>query len=179
MHIVIVCGTNRTGALSQKLADIAAADYKALGHDVDLLSMADLPADIMSGDAYKTPSAELTACVQRFTKADGVVFIIPEYNGSYPGVLKLFVDMLPYPEGFDCRPCAFIGLAAGQYKSLRAVEHFQQVCGYRNAHQFHRRVFIGDSYTQFAKDGSLTDNELAERLQQQAAGFVEFIGNIK
>ena len=127
MHLVVVCGTNRAGALSRLLAQEVASAYTQDGHSVDLLDMAELPVSVLQPTAYKEPHADVTALVQRFLKSDGAVFVIPEYNGSYPGVLKLFVDMLPYPEGFEKRPCAFIGLAAGQFKSLRAVEHFQQV----------------------------------------------------
>ena len=178
MHIVVVCGTNREGALSRLLATEVAESYKQRDHEVDLLDMKELPPQILAGTAYKEPDAAVTALVERFLKADGVVFVVPEYNGSYPGVLKLFVDMLPYPEGFDSRPCAFIGLAAGQFKGLRAVEHFQQVAGYRNAHIFPRRLFIGDSYKQFV-DGKLADDELTSRLKEQAEKFVEFIDCVK
>jgi NAD(P)H-dependent FMN reductase len=86
--------------------------------------------------------------------------------------------MLPYPEGFDSRPCAFIGLAAGQFQGLRAVEHFQQVAAYRHAHLFPRRLFIGDSYKQFI-DGKLADDKLNTRLQEQATGFLEFVKRIR
>ena len=179
MHIVVVCGTNRTGALSRTLSQRAAEAYTALGHSVDLLDMADAPADMISGDSYKNQSDAVKEFVGRFLKSDGVVFVVPEYNGSYPGILKLFVDMLPFPEGFDNRPCAFIGLAAGQFKSLRAVEHFQQVAGYRNAYQYPRRLFIGESFKQFDEDGQLVDGDLADRLKQQAEGFAAFASAVK
>ena len=178
MHIVVVCGTNRTGALSRLLATEVAETYRNLDTSVDLLDMAELPQSVLSGDSYKSPSPEVTEFVARFLKADGVVFVVPEYNGSFPGVLKLFVDMLPYPEGFDSRPCAFIGLAAGQFKGLRAVEHFQGVAGYRNAHMYPRRLFIGDSFSQFV-DGKLSDDELTDRLAKQATGFADFVKAIK
>ena len=174
MHIVVVCGTNREGALSRLLATEAVETYRQRGQEVDLLDMNELPAEVLSPAAYKEQPANVTAFVARFLKADGVVFVVPEYNGSYPGVLKLFVDMLPYPEGFENRPCAFIGLAAGQFKSLRAVEHFQQVAGYRNAYLYPRRLFIGDSFKQFV-DGKLADDKLSERLHGQAEGFLKFI----
>lgn len=178
MNIVVVCGTNRDGALSRLLATEVAESYRQRGETVDLLDMAELPPDVLLGSAYKEQPANVKSLVDRFLASDGVVFIIPEYNGSYPGVLKMFADMLPYPEGFDSRPCAFIGLAAGQFKGLRAVEHFQQVAGYRNAHVFPRRLFIGDSFTQFV-DGKLSDDELTKRLHGQAEGFLDFIKKIK
>ena len=181
MKITVVCATNRDGSLSRMLAKQAATCYEQLdGVEVDLLDMNELGAEFLEPKAYKEPSEAVTAIVQRFLACDGACFVVPEYNGSYPGILKLFVDMLPYPEGFDQRPCAFIGLAAGQFKGLRAVEHFQQVAGYRNAIQYPRRLFIGDSYKQFDfESGSLKDEELAGRLQQQAEGFVDFIKAVK
>jgi NAD(P)H-dependent FMN reductase len=178
MHIVVIPGTNRKSSLSRNLADLAAADYRALGHDVDLLEL-NLGPEFLEPEAYKQPKPAVTAMVGRFLAADGVVFVIPEYNGSFPGILKLFVDMLPYPQGFDKRPCAFIGLSAGQFQSLRAVEHFQGVAGYRHAFIYPQRVFIGDSFKQFDAGGKLLDAKLAERLKAQAEGFVKFVSALK
>jgi NAD(P)H-dependent FMN reductase len=173
MHFVIVCGTNREGALSRPLAQEVATAYRDLGESVDLLDMRELPPEILSPAAYKATPASVQPLVERFLRADGVVFIVPEYNGSFPGVLKLFLDMLPYPEGFDGRPCAFIGISAGQFMSLRAVEHLQQVAGYRHAYVFPKRLFIGDSFKQFI-DGKLANDELTKRLRDQAAGFAKY-----
>ena len=178
MHIVVVCGTNRDGALSRLLATEVSESYRQRDQSVDLLDMNELPPEALLPTAYKEQAEPVKKLVDRFLASDGAVFVIPEYNGSYPGVIKLFVDMLPYPEGFDSRPCAFIGLAAGQFKSLRAVEHFQQVAGYRNAYMYPRRIFIGDSFKQFV-DGKLSDDELSKRLHAQADGFIQFIQSIK
>jgi len=177
MHIVVIPGTNRVGSQSVLLARHVVNDYEGLGHSVDLLTL-DLEADYLNGSAYKEPTPAISARVERFLKADGVVFVVPEYNGSYPGILKLYLDTLPYPQGFDRRPCAFIGLAAGQFKGLRAVEHLQGVAGYRNALMYPNRVFIGEAWKQFTPDGTLGDPELAKRLRAQAEGFLTFITGI-
>ena len=175
MKIAIVIGTNRSGSLSSRLAAIVAEQHRSLGAEVDLMDLSEiLSPDFLSPSAYKEPSAAIVAATDRIITADGVVFVVPEYNGSYPGALKLFVDMLPYPAGFDKRPCAFIGLAAGQFASLRAVEHFQQVAGYRNAYQYPRRVLIAGSFQQFDADG-LKDADLVKRLDEQSAGFQEYV----
>ena len=177
MNIVVVCGTNREGALSRLLAAEVAESYRQRGQTVDVLDMNELPAEALLPTAYKEQPESVTKLVDRFLASDGVVFVVPEYNGSYPGVLKLFIDMLPYPAGFDSRPSAFVGIAAGQFKSLRAVEHFQQVAGYRNAYIYPRRIFIGDSFKQFV-DGKLADDELGKRLHKQAEGFLKFIESV-
>jgi NAD(P)H-dependent FMN reductase len=177
-HIVIVPGTNRAGSNSRYLARQVQSDYDALGCSTDLLEL-DLEADFLIANAYQHHTPAIQARVERFLKADGVVFVIPEYNGSYPGVLKLFVDMLPDKISFNQRPCAFIGVASGQFQALRAVEHFQGVAGYRNAHMFPNRVFIGGVHKVIGPDQRLNDLALVERLQVQAKGFIAFIAALK
>lgn len=178
MLIAVVCGTNRQGALSRLLAQEAVEHYRRLGHETDLIDMLELPPSVLLPTAYKDRPADVQAIVDRFLRCDGAAFVVPEYNGSFPGILKLFVDLLPFPEGFDGRPCAFVGLAAGQFNALRSVEHFQAVAGYRNAHIFPRRLFIGNSFTQF-EDGKLKDKELRQRLQDQADQFVKFVSAVR
>ena len=178
MKIVVVIGTNRKGSLSSRLGAIVAEQHRSLGAEVDVIELADvLSADFVSPSAYKEPSEAIIAATDRFIDSDGVVFIVPEYNGSYPGALKLFIDMLPYPAGFDNRPCAFVGLAAGQFASLRAVEHFQQVAGYRNAFQYPRRVLIAGSFQQFDENG-LKDEDLVKRLETQSSGFQDYVSKV-
>ena len=87
--------------------------------------------------------------------------------------------MLPDKTSFNARPCAFIGIAAGQFQALRAVEHFQGVAGYRNAHMFPNRVFVGGVHKVIGPDKKLNDLALVERLQAQAKGFVAFIAALK
>jgi chromate reductase, NAD(P)H dehydrogenase (quinone) len=172
-HIVIVPGTNRANSVSLTCASLVEKDYRALGCTTDLLTM-DLEADFIAASAYAAKTPAINARVERFLKADAAVFVIPEYNGSYPGILKLFIDMLPDKTSFNKRPCAFIGIAAGQFQALRAVEHFQGVAGYRNAYMFPNRIFIGAVHKAFSPDGQLTDPALRERFSAQAKDFVAF-----
>ena len=178
MHIGIVVGTNRRSGLSHKLCDQIQPFYAAEADGVDCIDLRELPASILDPDAYKTPSPEVRALVQRFLRCDGVLFIVPEYNGSYPGALKLLIDMLPYPKGFEHRACAFIGLASGRFHGLRAVEHLQQVAGYRHAYIYPHRVFIGESHKQFGAEGQFTDSGLEQRLREQATGFLAFVAAV-
>ena len=45
--------------------------------------------------AYKDQPAAVTAIVDRFLKSDGAVFVVPEYNGSYPGIPLPGTGVLP------------------------------------------------------------------------------------
>ena len=99
---------------------------------------------------------------------------MPEYNGSMPGALKLFIDLLPYPESFEGRPVCYIGIASGQFAGLRPVEHLQQVFGYRNAFNFPRRVFIPAVHEVADSEKGITDQDIKNRLSEQADQFLKF-----
>jgi chromate reductase, NAD(P)H dehydrogenase (quinone) len=82
--------------------------------------------------------------------------------------------MLKFPESFDGRPVAFVGIANGMFGGLRAVEQLQMIFAYRNAYLYPRRVFIPGARTKFAPDGTLIDTELNDRLARQVDGFARF-----
>jgi chromate reductase len=178
MRLAILPGTNRRGSLSLALAKLLAPEYAALGCEVDLMELA-LGPEFLEPEAYKQPKPAVKTLVDRFLSCDAALIIVPEYNGSYPGILKLFIDMLPDKVSFDHRPCAYIGVAAGAFHGLRAVEHLQAVAGYRHAHNYPVRVFIGNSMKAFTPEGPLVDTKLWERLQAQAKGFVRFARQVK
>ena len=179
MKIVVVNGTNRQGSLSRGISTWCVEQLVKLGHEAEVLDCIEMGPAFLHPNAYKEPEDSVTDLVNRFMDSDGVIFAVPEYNGSFPGVVKLLIDMLPYPEGFDARPCMFIGIAAGQFAGLRAVEHLQQVAGYRNAHIYPRRTFIADSYKKVSADKGPIDDELGERIRANLSGFLTYIGDLK
>ncbi|MGE0527009.1 MAG: NADPH-dependent FMN reductase, partial [Bdellovibrionales bacterium] len=133
--------------------------------------------DCVGGEYYKGAKGTYREAVERVTAAEGVVFVVPEYNGSYPGALKLFIDYWKYPETFEYRPMAFVGLG-GRWGGLRPVEHLQQVVGYRNAYVFPNRVFISNIKDVF-RDGVIIDALVANLLQIQSQEFLRFVRGLK
>jgi NAD(P)H-dependent FMN reductase len=115
---------------------------------------------------------------ERVVKSAGLHVVTPEYNGSFPGVLKYFIDMLKFPESFERKPVAFIGLAAGIFGALRPVEQLQGIFGYRNAHVYPDRVFIAGAGQKFTPDGQLTDEALNARIAVQVDGFARFVQRV-
>ena len=178
--ISVISGTNRMDSKSLHVARHVAEVYRGLGEEVSLLDLQDLPAEALVSTAYKDkPEVLVTGFTDKIMASDGLVVVVPEYNGSYPGILKYFVDLLPFPESFECRPVAFIGLAAGYYGSLRSVEQLQMVFAYRNAYLFNRRVFIPAVYKALDEAGNLIDEDLRQRLQAQAEKFLPFTRAVK
>ena len=162
-----------------KLAHRVATFYSELEAEVELIDLRELPGGLLDPGSYGVKPSAFEPYIERILKSDGLVLVIPEYNGSFPGVLKLFIDHLPFPESFDRRPACYIGLSAGRFGGLRPVEQMQQVFGYRNAYNYPARVFIAGAGKVIGADGTLADEELEARLREQASGFLTFTRQLK
>jgi len=172
--ILIVSGTNRPNANALKVARIVQSQYRAAGLQADLFSLAEMPQEIFNPTSYAEKPPAFVAIQEKILAARGLHIVSPEYNGSFPGVLKYFIDMLKFPESFDAKPVAFVGESNGATGAVRPVEHLQQIFGYRNAHIFPERVFIPGVKEKVSAAGQITDAGIAERLQRQAARFASY-----
>jgi chromate reductase len=176
--ILIVSGTNRPCANALKVAKILESHYAAAGAAAKVYSLAEMPADIFSPTSYATKPDGFVANQQLVLDAIGLHIVTPEYNGSFPGVLKYWIDMLKFPESFNRKPVAFTGESMGIWGGIRSVEQLQLIFGYRNAHIFPERVFIPGIGQKLDANGRLNDRGIDERLAQQAQGFAGFAKNV-
>ena len=177
--IVIISGTNRPGSNTRKVAAHVAGIYESLNVPAQLLDLAELPPEIFSPSAYAEKPAAFSKFSGAVLAADGLVVVTPEYNGSVPGVLKYFIDMLPVPESFERRPVCFVGLAAGIWGALRPVEQLQMIFGYRNAHIYPERVFMPGVTRLLDGAGQFHNPEMSERLAKQTKGFAGFVEQLQ
>jgi NAD(P)H-dependent FMN reductase len=172
--ILLISGTNRPNSNAMKITRVLEREYRALDATVDVYSLADLPPEVFSPTSYAAKPAAFVPVQQRVLAARGLHIVTPEYNGSFPGVLKYFIDMLKFPESFDRKPVAFVGESAGIWGGLRSVEQLQMVFGYRNSHIYPDRVFIPGVTSKLDADGNVIDPSIADRLKLQVAGFAKF-----
>jgi chromate reductase, NAD(P)H dehydrogenase (quinone) len=177
--IQIIVGTNRPGANSRLVAGQVAKIYTQLGVPHGVIDLSQLPAEVFAASAYASKPAGFRPFAEAVLAARGLVVVTPEYNGSMPGVLKYFIDLLKFPESFERRPVCFVGVAAGLWGALRPVEQLQQIFGYRNAHIYPERVLLPQINNLLDGEGRLNDAELLKRLKAQAEGFVEFIERLQ
>lgn len=176
--IYVISGTNRPQSRTVQVAKNIVKLLSAYTKNVELIDLAQLPFDQLTGHQYGGQLPEdIQASINKIDTSDGLVIVSPEYNGSMPGALKYFIDHWSYPKSFEYRPVAFVGLGF-RWGGLRPVEHLQQVFGYRNAYVFPERVFL-TNITNVLKDGQIVDHTITELLDKQARGFVRFIKGLK
>lgn len=177
--ITLVVGTNRPGSNTRKVAAQIEEIYHEFKTPLKVLDLAQMPAEIFDPGSYSATPASFKPFSDGVLHSSGLVVVTPEYNGSVPGVLKYFIDMLEFPESFEHRPVCFVGLAAGMWGALRPVEQLQAIFGYRNAYIYPERVFMPRIKTLLDEGGRLKDAELVERLRAQQAGFIDFVKKLK
>jgi len=177
--LTLIVGTNRPGSNSRKVARHVEETYAALNVPLKVLDLANLPAEIFSPTSYAEKPASFAPFSQGVLQAEGLIVVSPEYNGSVPGVLKYFIDMLKFPESFEKRPVCFVGVAAGIWGALRPIEQLQMIFGYRNALLYPERVFLPQVGDLLDDNGRLTDADILKRLKSQAEGFIDFVERLK
>lgn len=169
----ILVGTNRPGSNSRKIADVISEIYSELNENVEIVDLKEFPFHELKADSYgEVLPSHLNSYFQKINKSDGLIVIVPEYNGSMPGVLKYFIDFWSYPDAFEHRPVCLVGLG-GMFGGLRPVEHLQQVFGYRNSFIFPDRVFLINVWKTISEN-KINDSLVMELLINQAKGFQKF-----
>ncbi|WP_099372650.1 NADPH-dependent FMN reductase [Sphingobacterium sp. 1.A.5] len=139
---LIISGTNRKHSNSLKVAKFYQKELMKRGEEFEILSLEDLPSDIIVTDLYGKRSEAFAEIQEKVSAAKVFVFIIPEYNGSYPGVLKVFIDACAFPSSFFHKKAALVGVATGKYGNVRGVDHFTGVCNYLRMHVLPLKIHI-------------------------------------
>ena len=110
--------------------------------------------------------------VHQVNACDKFVFIVPEYNGSFPGILKTFIDGMDYPGGFKDKKCAMVGISSGTMGGAIALSHLTDIFHYLNMHVIPSKPRLARLETVF-KDGKIIDKFLADLVNKQAQDLID------
>lgn len=177
MNLRIISGTDRPNSNALLVSRYLKKLYRQEGIEPHIIDLQDFPLEKAAGGKYGVSIPELDDFVSDAVQADGLVIVCPEYNGGYPGILKLFIDYMPFPGALEKKPVAFVGEATGAFGAMRAVEQLQQVMGYRNAHIFPERVFIPRVNQNFDAEKGIKNELQQELLETQVVNFIRFVNN--
>jgi chromate reductase len=177
--MTLLAGTNRPGSNTRKIAREIEHIYAELKVPLHVIDLAQLPQEIFLPTSYAEKPASFAPFAEAILKSTGLIVVTPEYNGSVPGILKYFIDMLKFPESFEKRPVCFVGVAAGIWGALRPIEQLQQIFGYRNAFIYPERVFMPHVNSVLDSQGRIAHAELKDRLKSQANGFIDFVERLR
>lgn len=181
--ITIISSTNRSGSECLKFSERFLEMFKErVGEEVQLLNLEELPGDMLHPDMYGKEGQHpriVELQDQYLTPVSRWFFVVPEYNGGFPGVLKLFLDACSvrnYNATFKSKQAALVGVASGRAGNLRGMEHLTGVLNYLGVTIMPKKLPISQIEKLMDDSGTITDTLTLETMQQQVDDFLAFCG---
>jgi NAD(P)H-dependent FMN reductase len=175
MKIAVILGSVREGRQSHKVAQ-ELANRLALQEsvEVELIDLADVNLPIMTERLSKmaNPPANLVQFSQSVDKADAIVFVTPEYNGSYTGVLKNAIDYLL--KEFHRKPIGVATVAGGKFGGLNATHHLQSLVLHMGAFPMPLKLVVPFVQNAFDAEENLIDETLTKSFEVFVKEFIWF-----
>lgn len=173
--ITIISGTNRLNSKSIELSKYYQNQLKKEGLEARILDLSLLPADFAFSALYANggKNDEFNLFRNIIEDSQKFIFVVPEYNGSFPGVLKAFIDGLKYPDSFTDKKALLVGISSGIQGSALALSHLNDILNYLNMHVYGTRLKIPLIEKNFI-DGEIVDLKIKALSQDQLKGFIKF-----
>jgi chromate reductase len=136
--------------------------------EFDVASLSDLPFYNADVEQRGFPAA-VESFRRSVAAADALIFAVPEYNFSVPGVLKNALEWLSRPPNppTNGKPCAMFGASVSPLGTARGQFHFRHICVSLNMIAVNApHVDITNAKTKFDAQGSLTDQASIDLIRQ-------------
>ncbi len=174
--IKIICSTNRTDSVSMKVSLVYKEILRGLGEDSEIIDLSDLPADFIVSALYENSGHNETfnPIREQMKSAAKYVFVVPEYNGSFPGVLKTFIDGLEFPGTFPDKKCALVGVSSGVQGGGLALSHLTDIFNYCGTHVLAQKPKLARIEESMDDKGNITNALYMELLENQAKSLISF-----
>lgn len=164
---IIISGTNRKNSNSSKVA----GQYRRF------LSEKGINADYFSLEGWKwlEKSPEFDQLQKELlVPAQRMIFILPEYNGSIPGVLKLMIDLSDHRSVWQGKKALLTGISTGRAGNLRGMEHLTGILNYLKVIVHPNKLPISSVDRMMNGQGEITDKDTIEDIKNQLKEFIEF-----
>jgi NAD(P)H-dependent FMN reductase len=161
LNIPVVLGTTRRGRHSAHVASLMARLLgRREGVETGVIDLADVPLPLDdAGEAIKDPrfAAAMAA-------ADGLVLVVPEYNHSFPGVLKHALDSCL--NEYVHKAVGIVGVSSGPFGGTRVIQGLLPVMREIGLVTIFWDVNVGGVEQVFDADGRLLDEALVRRSER-------------
>ena len=179
-RIAAIVGSLRENSYNRQLA-LAAQEIVGDRAIFEIVDYDDVP--MMNQDIeYPAPDA-VCRVREQIKSADGVWIFTPEYNHSYPGVLKNLIDWLSRPiskeerQVLSKKAIAVSGASPGMGGTVTAQDLLVMLLSMLNANVMNfPRLAIPNVSQQADEAGHLSLTTSLPYLQKQADAFLKFIG---
>ena len=179
IYLVGISGSLRKGSYNTALLHFSTTvlpEHTTL----EIATIADLPmynADLDIPASGKRPES-VQKLRDQLARADGILFVSPEYNYSIPGGLKNAIDWASRGEDAPLlrKPVAVMGATPGLWGTVRLQLAFQPVFLFLDMKPVLKpEVLIAKAKEKFNETGQLTDEVSIDLVRKKLAALRELI----
>ncbi|MEO5642471.1 MAG: NAD(P)H-dependent oxidoreductase [Bacteroidia bacterium] len=172
--ITIISGTNRKFSKTLIVAKSYQEVLTSMGIESQLFSMDQLPATISQTYLSDPKDPEFEQLIEKYIRStDRFIVLIPEYQATFPGIFKLFLDGVR-PRDFEGKKMALVGISSGRGGNVRGLDHLTSALHYLNVHVYHNKYAISKIMELVDAEFKLTDEDTLKGLRRQAEGFMKY-----
>ena len=172
--IVVLSCTNRPDSNTLKVSGIYRRLLAERGVGSELFDLRELPADVAFSESDGRRSAAFAALMEKYVLPyHRFVFVLPEYNGSFPGILKVFIDST-HPREWENKFACLVGIAEGRAGNLRGLEHLTGILNYMRVHVYHNKLPISAITRIIGNTGDFIHEAQLQACAAQIEGFLNF-----
>lgn len=128
INIAIVSGSIRIGRKSHHVAKYLKSyiDGNKIGSS-EIVDLQELKIPMLEDthQVEENPSESMQRFKEQISKADAVIVIAPEYNGSYPATLKNAIDL--FSGDFYRKPIGIVGVSTGDFGGVLGIVQLQSL----------------------------------------------------
>jgi NAD(P)H-dependent FMN reductase len=169
---LIISGTQRKDSRTFQISQCYQQSLQELGHTAAVVNLQDFPMsyyDINEKDPNFMAFQKST-----IIPATKFIFVVPEYNGSIPGSLKMFMDNCVVKDCFWGKKAALVGLSEGRNGNLRGLDHLTGILHYLKINVLHYKVSLPQVSKLLNESNQLVDATTISNIQKQQLEFIAF-----
>jgi NAD(P)H-dependent FMN reductase len=164
--ITIISGTNRIDSLTEKVSAVYRSILRKKNINAQIFSLKNV--DVLHRNAaFLKIEKDILFPSQKF------IFIIPEYNGTFPGVLKAMIDTSEITKAWQGKKALLTGVSSGRAGNLRGLDHMAACLHYLKMNVHYNKLPISVINKIMDGKGNLDDGTLLA-IDQQLDEFLNF-----
>ncbi|NDC39934.1 MAG: NADPH-dependent FMN reductase [Chitinophagia bacterium] len=165
--ITIISGTNRTGSVSLRMAGLYAT----------ILESMEVPHKVLSLEHQavweKTPTMQQLE-QEYLIPAEKFIFILPEYNASYPGIVKTMIDNSDIKKCWWHKKALLTGISEGRAGNIRGLEHMTSILHYMRVNVHYNKLILSRIKTEIDANGLNLKAETRDMITEQVSQFIAY-----
>lgn len=153
---------------TRALVDLALAKAQTrFGGRIDSYDLGDLQPALGQATTLDDLPASARAIIEAILQADALVLASPVYKGSYTGLFKHLIDLIP-PTALRGKPVLLAATGGGDKHALVVEHHLRPLLAFFEAASLPTGIYAGPADFE---DGTPTSPALIERLDRAVAQF--------